>query len=115
MKEMIQALVKGRNGFFKTSFVPLRAEHSAEMAGYFFLRTPSPAQADYSRLLSVGLTLRVTINDCQGNKSEQVEFPVNFTYEESRDLPPEWKDVADNSLGAIMFDLGDMLRKKQRE
>jgi hypothetical protein len=115
MKETIQALVKGRNGFFKTSFVPLRAEHSAEMGGYFFLRTPSPAQADYSRLVSVGLTLRMTINDCQGNKSEQVEFPVNFTYEESRDLPPEWKDVANNSLGAIMFDLGDMLRKKQRE
>jgi hypothetical protein len=59
--------------------------------------------------------LRITINDCKGNKSEEVEFPVNFTYEESRDLPPEWKDVADNSLGAIMFDLGDLLRKKQRE
>jgi hypothetical protein len=113
MKEMIQVLVWGGSGPFKTSFVPLRAEHSAEMGGYFFLRTPSPAQADYSRLGFVGLTLRIAIRDCQENKSGHVEFPFHFTYEASHDLPSEWKDVADSSLGAIMFDLGDLLNKKR--
>jgi hypothetical protein len=113
MKETVQILMKGRSGHFKTSFVPLRAEHSAEMDGFFFLRTPSPAQADYTRLGFMGLTLRITIRDCQGNKSKQVEFPLHFTLEAAHDLPPEWKDVADSSLGAIMFDLGDILNKNR--
>jgi hypothetical protein len=113
MKETIQVLMRGGSGPFKTTFAPLRAEHSAEMGGYFFLRTPSSAQADYSRLGFMGLTLRITIRDCQGNKSEQVEFPLDFTLETAHDLPPEWKDVADSSLGAIMFDLGDMLNRSR--
>jgi len=113
MKETVQILMKGRSGHFKTSFVPLRAEHRAEMGGYFFFRTPSPAQADYSRLGFMGLTLRVAIRDCQENRSGYVEFPLHFTLEAAHDLPPEWKDVADRSLGAIMFDLGDILNKKR--
>ena len=113
MKETIQVLMRGGSGPFKTTFAPLRAEHSAEMGGYFFLRTPSSAQADYSRLGFMGLTLRITIRDCQGNKSEQVEFPLDFTLETAQYLPPEWKDVADSSLGAIMFDLGDMLNRSR--
>jgi hypothetical protein len=113
MKQMIQVLMRGGSGPFKSTFAPLRAEHSAEMNGYFFLRTPSPAQADYTRLGFMGLTLRITLLDCQGNKSEQVEFPLHFTLKAARDLPPEWNDVADRSLGAIMFDLGDMLNRSR--
>ena len=109
MKKTIQFLARGESGFSKTSYVPLKAEYSAEMGGYFFLRTPSPAQADYTRLGFMGLTLRITIRDCQKNKSEYVEFPLHFTFEEAHDLPSEWQDVADRSLGAIMFDLGDLL------
>ena len=78
-----------------------------------FDESPSSAQADYSRLGFMGLTLRITIRDCQGNKSEQLEFPLDFTLEAAHDLPPEWKDVADSSLGAIMFDLGDMLNRSR--
>ena len=113
MKQMIQFLARGESGFSKTSYVPLKAEHSAEMSGYFFLRTPSPAQADYTRLGYVGLTLRIVLFDCQENKSEYVEFPLRFEYEASHDLPQEWQDVADRSLGAIMFDLGDLLNKSR--
>ena len=111
MKQMIQFLARGESGFSKTSYVPLKAEQSAEMSGYFFLRTPSPAQADYTRLGFMGITLRITLRDCQGNTSEHVEFPLHFTLEAAHDLPAEWKDVADSSLGAIMFDLGDLLNK----
>jgi hypothetical protein len=113
MKKTIQVLMRGGSGPFKTTFAPLRAEHSAEMGGYFFLRTPSPAQADYDRLGFLGITLRIALLDCQENKSEYVEFPLHFTFEAAHDLPPEWKDVADKSLGAIMFDLGDMLNKSR--
>jgi hypothetical protein len=113
MKQMIQVLMRGGSGPFRTTFAPLRAEHSAEIGGYFFLRTPSSAQADYTRLGFMGLTLRITLLDCQGNKSESVEFPLHFTFEVAHDLPPEWNDVADSSLGAIMFDLGDMLNRNR--
>ena len=113
MKKTIQFLGRGESGFFKTSYVPLKAEYSAEMDGYFFLRTPSPAQADYSRLGFMGLTLRIVLFDCQENKSEYVVFPLHFELEAPHDLPPEWQDVADSSLGAIMFDLGDMLNKSR--
>jgi hypothetical protein len=113
MKQMIQVLMRGGSGPFKTTFAPLRAEYSAEMGGYFFLRTPSPAQADYSRLGFMGLTLRIALLDCQKNKSEYVEFPLHFELEAAHDLPSEWQDVADSSLGAIMFDLGDMLNKSR--
>jgi hypothetical protein len=105
--------MRGGSGPFKTTFAPLRAEHSAEMGGYFFLRTPSNAEADYTRLGFMGLTLRMTLRDCQGNESEQVEFPLHFTLEAAHDLPPKWQDVADRSLGAIMFDLGDMLNRSR--
>ena len=113
MKEMIQVLMRGGGGVYKNTFAPLKAEYSAEMGGYFFLRTPPTAQADYSRLGFTGLTLRIALLDCQENKSEYVEFPLLFEYEAARDLPPEWKDVADRSLGAIMFDLGDMLNRSR--
>jgi hypothetical protein len=109
MKQMIQVLMRGGSGPFKTTFAPLRAEYRAEMGGHFFLRTPSPAQADYSRLGFMGLTLRIALLDCQKNKSEYVEFPLHFELEAAHDLPSEWQDVADSSLGAIMFDLGDLL------
>ncbi len=97
---------------FNTAFTQIKAEHSAEMGGYIFLRTPSPALADYNRLIFMGLTLRITLRDCQGNKSEDVEFPLHFTLEPAQqDLPSEWQDVADRSLGAIMIDLGDILNR----
>ena len=113
MKQMIQVLMRGESGPFKTTFAPFKAEYSAEMGGYFFLSTPSPAQADYDRLGFVDITLRIALLDCQKNKSEYVEFPLHFTFEAAHDLPPEWQDVADSSLGAIMFDLGDMLNKSR--
>ena len=113
MKQMIQVIMRGGSGPFNTTFAPLRAEHRAEMDGFFFLRTPSPAQADYSRLGFMGLTLRITLLDCQGNKSESVEFPLHFTLKAAHELPAEWQDVADHSLGAIMFDLGDMLNRSR--
>ena len=113
MKQMIQVLVRGGSGPFKTTFAPLRAEYSAEMGGYFFFRTPSPAQADYDRLGFLGITLRIALLDCQKNKSEYVEFPLHFTFEAANALPSEWQDVADLSLGATMFDLGDMLNKSR--
>ena len=113
MKEMIQALMREESSPFDTAFTQIKVEHSAEMDGYIFLRTPSSAQADYSRLGFMGLTLRITIRDCQGNKSEQVEFPLDFTLEAAHDLPPKWQDVADRSLGAIMFDLGDILNRSR--
>lgn len=113
MKETIQFLLWGESGPFKTSFVPLKAEHSAEMAGYFFMNTPSPAQVDYNRLGFLGLTLRIVIVDCQKNKSESVEFPLHFENEAPTDVPPKWQDVADRSLGAIMFDLGDILNRSR--
>jgi hypothetical protein len=61
----------------------------------------------------MGLTLTITIRDCQGNESKQVEFPLDFTLEAAHELPAEWQDVADRSLGAIMFDLGDMLNRSR--
>ena len=116
MKETIQIIIRGDSGPFATSFAPLRAEYSAEMNGYFFLRTPPATQADYTRLGNMGLTLRMSIRDCQGNESEPIKFPLRFTPRASHDLPPEWQQVADHSLGAIMFDLTTLLtptRKSQ--
>ena len=112
MKEMIQVLMREGSSPFNTAFTQIKAEHSAEMAGYIFLRTPSTATADYNRLIFMGLTLRITLRDCQGNKSEDVEFPLHFTLEPAQqDLPSEWQDVADRSLGAVMIDLGDILNR----
>ena len=112
MKEMIQALMREGSSLSNTAFTQIKAEHSAEMAGYIFMRTPSTATADYNRLTFMGITLRITLRDCQGNKSEDVEFPLHFTLEDAHDdLPAEWQDVADNSLGAVMIDLGDMLNR----
>jgi hypothetical protein len=114
MKDMVQILLRGDSGPFKTTFAPLKAKNSTEMGGYFFLRTPTSTQADYSRLGYGGLTLRIAIRDCQENQSEHVEFPLRFSYEKSRELPPEWKDVANRSLGSIMFDLADILTPKSQ-
>jgi hypothetical protein len=107
MMETIQIIIRGDSGPFKTTFSPLHAKYRADMNGYFFLRTPPSTQADYTRLGNMGLTLRMSIRDCQNN--EQVEFPLRFTPKASHDLPPEWNEVADLSLGAIMFDLTTIL------
>jgi hypothetical protein len=114
MIETIQIIIRGDSGPFKTAFSPLHAKYSAEMNGYFFLRTPPSTQADYTRLGNMGLTLRMSIRDCQNNESEHVEFPLRFTPKASHDLPPEWNEVADLSLGAVMFDLTTILTPTQQ-
>ena len=112
MKQMIQVLMREGSSPFNTAFTQIKVEHAAEMNGYIYMRTPSPGIADYNRLIFIPVTLRITLRDCQGNTSEDVEFPLTFTFEPAQeDLPAEWKHVADNSLGAVMVDLGDILNR----
>lgn len=110
MVQMIQVIGRGGGvgssvGPFSTTFPPLRAEHSAAMNGYFFLNLPPATQADYQGKGSMGLTLRMSIRDCQNNESEAILFPLRFTPRASPNLPPEWQEADKNSLGAIKFDL----------
>jgi hypothetical protein len=90
----LMLLQRGRNP--ATSVTPIQSEHSREMVGFLFLRTPAD-----SHLTADQFTLRVVVRDRQGNRSERVEFPLRFGRVPPADTPEKWEEFADRSLGSM--------------
>jgi hypothetical protein len=88
-------------GTYTTDFTRIKAVDSKEVAGYLFLSTPVD-----SNLYGEKLNLKMFVRDCQGNKSDPVNFPLKFGFRPAQEeLPGKWGKAADNQLGAIMIEL----------
>ena len=101
MKDIVAVLTQTGVAPYPTSFTPVRPEDSKELEGYLYLNTPVRDRG----LIDDRLNLRVFVRDCQGNKSEAVEFPCRFDYGPPQEIPKRWKEMADHRLGAIMIDI----------
>jgi len=76
MKDIVAGLTQTGVAPYPTSFTPVRPEDSKELEGYLYLNTP----VRHRGLIDDRLNLTVFVRDCQGNKSEAVEFPSRFDH-----------------------------------
>ena len=77
------------------------------------MKTPTPSRVPYADKKYGYLSINVIVRDCQGNKSELIEFPLTFKYKKPPTLPSEWQDVGNRSLGAIKVNLEDLLTPRR--
>jgi hypothetical protein len=98
----IAAILRQRGvGTYTTDFTPIKPADSKEVAGYLFMRTPVGTSLDGETL-----NLRMFVRDCQGNKSDPVNLPLEFAFRPAKEeLPAKWGKAAGNPLGAIMIEI----------
>lgn len=87
-------------GYYSTNVTPIKGEDRKNFAGYLFLFTPAD-----STLLWDEFNLTVLVRDCQGNKSEPINFPLRFDRAAKEKLPEEWQMAENHRLGAILIDI----------
>ena len=102
MNQIVSMLTRTGAGSYPTDFKNIKKNDSKEFAGYLYLRTP----ADNNFIGTTTMNLKIFVSDHQGNKSEPVEFSVQFEMGAAQELPAKWEKYAKNSLGAILIDIG---------
>jgi hypothetical protein len=102
MKQIVSVLTRTGAGSHPTDFKNIKKKDRKEFAGYLYLRTPP----DNNFISTTTVNLKIFVSDHQGNKSEPVEFSLQFASGAAQELPAKWEEYAKNSLGAIMIDIG---------
>jgi hypothetical protein len=100
IRDIVAVLWQSGVGYYSTDITPVKGADQKDFAGYLFLNTPAD-----STLLWDEFKLTVLVRDCQGNKSEPINFPLRFDYGAKEELPGEWQMSANHQLGAIMIDI----------
>ena len=92
-----------------TSFTRPKGTQGQEVAGYLLLRTPR------DRDLKADLfTMKVTVLDSQGNRSEPIELPLRFGREIKQEIPEKWEKISDRSLGTVKMRIESSFIQEQR-
>ena len=101
MKQIVSVLTQTGVGSYPTDFKNIKKKNSKEFAGYLYLRTPP----DNNFINTTTMNLKIFVSDHQGNKSEPVEFSLQFATGTAQELPAKWEKYAKNSLGGILIDI----------
>jgi hypothetical protein len=109
MRNIIASLSQTGRGVTGTSSTPIEEKHSEEVGGYLALRTPRDRRLGRDRF-----TLRIFVDDSQGNRSETVEFPLRFANVPPAETPEKWKKIEDRSLGFIKITIKSSARRRSR-
>ena len=109
MRNIIASLSQTGRGVTGTSSTPIEEKHSEEVAGYLALRTPRDRRLGRDRF-----TLRIFVEDSQGNRSETVEFPLRFANVPTAETPEKWEKIEDRSLGFIKITVKSSARRRSR-
>ena len=109
MMNIIARLSQTGHGITGTSSIRIEEKHSEEVAGYLSLRTPVDRRLTRDRF-----TLRILVDDSQGNRSEIVELPLRFGNVPPAEIPEKWEKIADRSLGFITITIKSSTQKKRR-
>ena len=108
---IITQLVQPGIGYYPPDFTYIKEGDREGFAGYLILRTPE----DYW-LLQEYVEATLTIQDCEGNKSEPVTFTLRFDHKSGfgpQEVPEKWQVAANNKLGTIMVEITSVIRDNQ--
>ena len=111
MHSIITQLVQPGIGYYPPDFTYIKEADREGFAGYLILRTPN----DYW-LLQEYVEATLTIQDCEGNKSEPVNFTLRFDNKSGfgpQEVPEKWKMAANRKLGTIMVEIRSILQDNQ--
>jgi hypothetical protein len=105
--------VQPGRGYYPPDFTYIKEADREGFAGYLILRTPR----DYW-LLQEYVEATLTIQDCEGNKSEPVNFTLRFDNKSGfgpQEVPDKWQTAANNKLGTIMVEIRSVVKDNQGE
>src|SRR5210317_765121 len=113
MHSIITQLVQPGIGYYPPDFTYIKEADREGFAGYLILRTPN----DYW-LLQEYVEATITIQDCEGNKSEPVNFTLRFDNKSGfgpQEVPEKWQTAANRKLGTIMVEIRSIVQDNQGE
>ena len=113
MHSIITQLVQPGIGYYPPDFTYIKGAEREGFAGYLILTTPP----DYW-LLQEYVEATITIQDCEGNKSEPVNFTLRFDNKSGfgpQEVPEKWKMAANRKLGTIMVEIRSIVQDNQGE
>jgi hypothetical protein len=103
MQSIIAELSQPGIGYYPVDFTYIKGADRESFAGYLILITPR----DYD-LLQEYVEVKLTLLDCQGNKSEPVKFTLRFDLKSGygpQEVPERWQGAAERKLGTIMVQI----------
>ena len=109
IRNIVARLSQTGHGVTGTSSTRIEEKHGGEVAGYLALRTPRDRRLGRDRF-----TLRIFVEDSQGNRSETVEFPLRFANVPTAETPEKWEKIEDRSLGFIKITVKSSARRRSR-
>ena len=110
---IITQLVQPGIGYYPPDFTYIKGADRESFAGYLILRTPR----DFD-LLQEYVEATLTIQDCEGNKSEPVNFTLRFDNKSGfgpQEVPEKWQMAANNKIGTIMVDIESVIDRNNEE
>ena len=105
---IITQLVQPGIGYYPPDFTYIKKAEREGFAGYLILRTPR----DNNLLLWEYVEATLTLQDCEGNKSEPVRFTLKFDKKSGfgpQEVPEKWQMAANNKLGTIMVEIRSVI------
>ena len=109
MRDIVVRLLQTGAASAGTSTTRIEEKHSREVAGYLSLRTPVDRRLTRDRF-----TLRILVDDSQGNRSERVELPLRFDNVPPAEIPEKWGKIADRRLGFMMITIESTFDRMRR-
>jgi hypothetical protein len=110
---IITQLVQPGIGYYPPDFTYIKGAEREGFAGYLILTTPP----DYW-LLQEYVEATIIIQDCEGNKSEPVNFTLRFDNKSGfgpQEVPEKWQMAAKRKLGTIMVEIRSIVQDNQGE
>ena len=103
IQSIIAQLSQPGIGYYPVDFTYMKGADREGFAGYLILNTPR----DYN-LLQEYVEVKLTLLDCEGNKSEPVRFTLRFDLKSGygpQEVPERWQGAAERKLGTIMVQI----------
>jgi len=109
IQSIIAQVIQPGVGYYPVDFTYIKGTDREGFAGYLILRTPTD-----SNLLHEYIQVKLTLLDCEGNKSEPVKFTLRFDYKSDygpQEVPEKWKAAAERKIGTIMVEIRSVIRE----
>jgi len=111
IQSIIAQLSQPGIGYYPVDFTYIKGADREGFAGYLILRTPK----DYN-LLQEYVEVKLTLMDCEGNKSEPVNLTLRFDNKSGygpEEVPEKWQEAAKRKLGTIMVEIRSVIKDNQ--
>ena len=115
LHSIITQLVQPGVGVYPPDFTYVKEADREGFAGYLILRTPRDRNLV---ALNEYVEATLTLQDCEGNKSEPVTLTLRFDNKSGfgpQEVPEKWQMAANNKIGTIMVDIQSVIDRNNEE